>query len=270
MHNERQQGLTYSAALHAFVLLLVIFGLPSLLDRDREIEPQAISVELLPISTISNVKPSERLAEKERPEEAKAQEKPSPPVKAAEESTPPPPAEKPAELKKPKEPEKKPEEKLKDKKEDKKKAKEEDLAAVLKAVKDTAQKEKKEKKEEKEDGGGKSKSDQYDPTLPMSISEKDAIRSQIAKCWSVPAGAKDAQDLVVVLRLELAKDGTVIKVELASASKSRYASDTFFRAAADSAMRAVKQCSPLQNLPPEKYGTWRDMELTFDPKEMLF
>lgn len=268
MYQERQKGLTYSAALHAFVLILVIFGLPSLLDNEREIEPQAITVELLPISTISNVKPSEKLAEKEKPEEAKAQEKPSPPVKAAEDSTPPPPAEKPAEVKKPKEPDKKPEEKPKDKKEDKKKSKEEDLAAVLKAVKDTAQKDKKEK--QKEDGGGKSKSDQYDPTIPMSISEKDAIRSQIAKCWSVPAGAKDAHDLIVVLRLEVAQDGSVTKVELTKDSKARYSSDTFFRAAADSAIRAVKQCSPLQNLPADKYGTWRDMELTFDPKEMLF
>jgi outer membrane biosynthesis protein TonB len=268
VYQERQKGLTYSATLHAFVLVLVIFGLPSLLDNKREIEPQAITVELLPISSISNVKPSEKLAEKEKPEEAKTQEKPSPPVKAAEDSTPPPPAEKPAEVKKPKEPDKKAEEKPKDKKDDKKKAKEEDLAAVLKAVRDTAQKDKKEK--EKEDGGGKSKSDQYDPTLPLSISEKDAIRSQIAKCWSVPAGAKDAHELIVILRLELAQDGSVIKVELAKDSKSRYASDNFYRAAADSAMRAVKQCSPLQNLPVDKYGTWRDMELTFDPKEMLF
>ncbi|MFO0389551.1 MAG: hypothetical protein ACK502_07535 [Alphaproteobacteria bacterium] len=268
MYQERQKGLTYSAALHAFVVILVIFGLPSLLDNKREIEPQAITVELLPISAISNVKPSEKLAEKEKPEEAKAQEKPSPPVKAAEDS--PPPAEKPAEVKKPKEPDKKAEEKPKDKKDDKKKSKEEDLTAVLKAVRDTAQKDKDKKEKEKEDGGGKSKSDQYDPTLPLSISEKDAIRSQIAKCWSVPAGARDAHELIVILRLELAQDGSVIKVELAKESKSRYASDTFFRAAADSAIRAVKQCSPLQNLPADKYSTWRDMELTFDPKEMLF
>ncbi len=268
MYEERQKGLTYSAALHAFVLFLVIFGLPSILDRDREIEPQAITVELLPISTISNVKRSEKLAEKEKPEEPKAQTKPAPPVKAAEESTPPPPAEKPAEVKKPKETEKKLEKKPEEKKEDKKKAKEEDLAAVLKAVKDTAQKDKKEK--QKEDGGGKSKSDQYDPTLPLSISEEDAIKSQYAKCWSPPAGAKDAHELVIVLKAEFAQDGSVIKVELARESKSRYSSDTFYRAAADSAIRAVKQCSPLKNLPPEKYSRWREMELRFDPKEMLF
>ena len=44
----------------------------------------------------------------------------------------------------------------------------------------------------------------------------------------------------------------------------------FFRAAADSARRAVQECSPLKNLSPEKYQTWRDMEMTFNPKDMLF
>ena len=36
-----------------------------------------------------------------------------------------------------------------------------------------------------------------------------------------------------------------------------------------SAVRAVHKCSPLKNLPPEKYGSWREMEINFDPKEML-
>ncbi len=265
MSAERQKGITYSAALHVLWLLFAIFGIPSLLTRDRIEEPAAITVELLPISTISNVKPSEKQAPEEKKDDPKDQSKPAPPVKSSE-APPPPPKETPAEKKK--EPEKKPEEKPK---EEKKKPKEEDLAAVLKAVKDTAQKEKKKTEKEKDkDSGGKSISNQYDPTLPMSISEKDAIRSQISKCWSVPAGAKDAHELIVVLRIELAKDGSVIQVELARESKGRYSSDSFFRAAADSAMRAVRQCSPIKNLPPEKYGTWRDMELTFDPKEMLF
>jgi TonB family protein len=105
----------------------------------------------------------------------------------------------------------------------------------------------------------------------MSMSELDAIRSQISKCWSVPAGAKNAQDLQVTLRVQLDQTGMVVDVQIADESTARYSSgDTFFRAAADSAMRAVRQCSPLRNLPPEKYDTWRDIIMTFDPKEMLF
>ena len=51
----------------------------------------------------------------------------------------------------------------------------------------------------------------------------------------------------------------------------RYASgDTFYVAAADSAVRAVKACSPLKGLPKDKYSTWKEIELNFDPKEMIY
>ena len=38
---------------------------------------------------------------------------------------------------------------------------------------------------------------------------------------------------------------------------------------AESARRAVQVCSPLQNLPVEKYEQWRELTINFDPKEML-
>jgi len=46
--------------------------------------------------------------------------------------------------------------------------------------------------------------------------------------------------------------------------------DPYFRAAAESALRAVQnpRCSPLR-LPPSKYRLWRNMTLEFDPREML-
>ncbi len=269
MVKEREKGITYSVLMHFFIILLMIFGLPSFLWPQLPAEPQAITVELLPVTGVTNVKPSEKAAEpQEKPEEKKPDAKPTPPVKTAEPPPPPPPP-KPVEKPKEKVEEKKPEPPKKEEK-PKPKAKEEDLDAVLKAVKDTAQK--KEAETKAKDAGEKSKShsESFDPTQPLSMSEKDAIRSQIAKCWNVPAGAKDAQELVVVLDIELERDGSVLKVELANESKARYSRDSFFRAAADSAIRAVRQCSPLKDLPVDKYQTWRSLELGFDPKEMLF
>ena len=271
---ERKKGRLISAVLHLLFLVLAIVGLPSFLSPPPPVEPTVISVEILPIAPISNVKPAETPpAPQPKPAEKKPdQKKPSPPVKTADNTPPPPdkpaekPVEKPKEIKKEKPPEPKKEEK-------KQKPKEDDLAAVLKAVKETAQKEKKEDKpkEDKPDDSSpnKSMSNKYNAELPMSMSERDAIMSQLAKCWSVPAGAKDAQNLVVVIDAEYNSDGSYIKVTLAQESMARYNSDTFFRAAADSAIRAVKVCSPLQNLPPEKFETWRSMELRFDPKFML-
>lgn len=279
---ERHKGRTVSATLHGMLLLFVIFGLPDFLKPEPPEEPVAISVELLPISAISNVKPSESPPQPEaKPEEKQPeQKKPSPPVKTAADTPPPPPEavplpDKPKE-KKPAEKKPEPKEKKEEPKPEKKekKPKEDPLAAILKSVKSTAQKEKKDEKKDKKPveeaaSEARSLSSQYDPSMQVSMSEKDAIVSQISKCWNVPAGAKDAQDLVVVIRAQYNPDGSYVRAEVAAESRGRYQSDSFFRAAADSALRAVQRCSPLTGLPPDKYNGWRDMELRFDPRMML-
>src|SRR5687768_8719708 len=102
-HHERSKGRFYSAALHLLFMLLAIIGLPDFLSPPLPEEPMVISVDILPITGITNVKPSETPPAKEtKPDEKKAeQQKPSPPVKTAEATPPPPPEEAPAE--KPKE-----------------------------------------------------------------------------------------------------------------------------------------------------------------------
>lgn len=280
---EQTQGLAYSTLLHGLLLLFVVLGLPELFEPKRLSEPMAITVEILPITSVTNVKPSEqkpapkeekkpeeaKLEQPPRPAEEKPKEKPQPRTKAEEKKPEPAPA--------PEKPDKKAEKKKpEEKKPEKKKAPtEEDLMAVLKSVKETAATQPKPEQSEKEkqetaSSESTSISQQYNPDLPLSLSEKDAIRSQIQKCWTVPAGAKNAHELIVVLQVEVERDGSVTKVQLAETSKRRASGDNFYRAAADSALRAVKKCSPLKNLPPEKYHNWHAMELTFDPKEMLF
>jgi outer membrane biosynthesis protein TonB len=100
----------------------------------------------------------------------------------------------------------------------------------------------------------------------MTISEIDAIRRQIERCWNVPAGARDAENLVVEIRLMLNPDGSVMRAEVLDAQ--RMARDSFYRTAAESALRAVRRCSPLQ-APPRKYEVWKEITLTFNPKEMF-
>jgi len=43
----------------------------------------------------------------------------------------------------------------------------------------------------------------------ITASEVDLVRQQIARCWNVPAGARDAKDLVVKIRINIDPDGTV-------------------------------------------------------------
>ena len=102
----------------------------------------------------------------------------------------------------------------------------------------------------------------------LTASEKDMIIQQIERCWVVPAGARDARDLDIEIKAVVNPDGTVRQAAIVDTG--RYAADPFFRAAADSAKRAVlnPQCSPLR-VPPDKYEAWHNLDLFFNPKDLL-
>ncbi len=101
----------------------------------------------------------------------------------------------------------------------------------------------------------------------LTISEKDAIRRQFYRCWIVPAGAKDLKKLVVSIRIKLNEDGEVVNTKLLTDSNLN---NPFFRAASESAMRAVNhpECKKLQ-VPKKKYETWKEIILDFDPSQSL-
>ena len=105
-------------------------------------------------------------------------------------------------------------------------------------------------------------------TNVLSMTEMDALRYQLSQCWSIMAGAMNAEDLAVELGVIVNPDRTVRSAKILD--QHRYSSDPFFRAAADAAIRALNnpKCTPL-NLPPEKYDDWREMRIVFDPKEMF-
>ena len=108
----------------------------------------------------------------------------------------------------------------------------------------------------------------YDVRKILSISEVISLRQQLESCWIIPVGAKNAENLIVELKVFMNSDATVKHVEIVD--KRRMNKDTFFRTAAESARRAVQNpaCSPL-NLPRNKYDKWKVMTLIFNPKDIL-
>lgn len=267
---QSNKGIQYSVILHLVLFVLIVFGLPEFLTPEPDPQPVAISVDILPIAPISNVKPQEKTPEKPEPkkpaEEQKTEKKATPETKKEEvkkpEPEPLPTPEKKPEIKKPEI--KKPEEKKPVKK------KEDNLESIFKSVKDTAKATESKQPTEKTapPNQKEAKSDRYDDTIPLSLSEIDGIKQQFEPCWNVPSGAKDAHNLIITVNVKLNEDGSVVSAEL-HGDRARYLSDSFFRTAADSAIRAVKRCSPLKQLPTGKYGTWRELELVFDPSKML-
>jgi colicin import membrane protein len=99
----------------------------------------------------------------------------------------------------------------------------------------------------------------------LSQSEIDAMRARLRQCWNPPVGAADAPKLFVVFRILLKKDGAISRdPTLVEGTASQ-----FGPALAESAKRALLQCQPYTMLKPEHYDLWKDMEITFDPREMF-
>lgn len=268
MQMVESRSISLSIALHTAAVLIAAFGLPVLLPPRAEPMPLVMTVELLPVGEVTNVKPSDKQIQEEK--KAPTPVTPKPVTPSAQEK--PKEEAKPVEQEKTFDPDEGAEpEKPKPKEQKKEESKKDDFAALLNQLKQEAKSDKsKDAKDKTNAEENKTRSDApYDDSMPLSISEKDTIRSQFLVCWSMPAGAKDAHTLAVRVRVQLQADGSVLTATLANGQQGRYNSDTFFRAAADSAIRAVHKCSPLKNLPPDKYGSWKDMELNFDPQDML-
>jgi hypothetical protein len=100
----------------------------------------------------------------------------------------------------------------------------------------------------------------------LTTSELDLVKRQIEACWNVPAGARDARNLLPEFRVQMNSDGTVRSATLLNTDQT---SDSFFQAAAESARRALlnPRCQPLK-LPPDKYDQWQTFTITFDPKDV--
>lgn len=103
------------------------------------------------------------------------------------------------------------------------------------------------------------------PAAQLSQSEIDALRRRISECWSPPVGAANAPNLKVVFRVLFKKDGSLA----ADPSMVAGTASPFGPAMAESAKRALLTCQPFKMLRPETFATWRDIEITFDPREMF-
>ena len=99
-------------------------------------------------------------------------------------------------------------------------------------------------------------------TGPLRQTITDAIKRKVERNWSVPAGVLDAGELVVTLRIQLAPDGSVRRVEIVDAD-----SGANYRTMAESGRRAVLKASPFEILTRhvDRYEGWRDITMTFSP-----
>ena len=98
----------------------------------------------------------------------------------------------------------------------------------------------------------------------MTADIADALRSQIRRCWSLQIFPPNPADAIVDYHLRLNRDGTVASAELLTLN-----GNSFTRAAAEAASRAIYSCQPYR-LPPDRYNVWSEISpLRFDPRQMM-
>lgn len=104
--------------------------------------------------------------------------------------------------------------------------------------------------------------------VKLTATEEAKMQAAIRRCWNLNAlaGAPDAKSLVVIAAFELNRDGTLAAAPRSvNGTQIALSGNRFWKAAEQSALRAIIQCQPYDFLTPERYDVWREMELKFDP-----
>ena len=265
------RSLIYSITFHSALVLLTILSLPFMLREPIDLPP-IVSVELIQISDKTNIpyapkarkiieenkkKEEERLVSEQAPPAAKAKEKPDRiPL---------------------------PNEKKEEKQIVKKKQNPEEIKPQIrqasefekKEIVDTNQIAALIDKAKEEEAVKRKKTDKLTQSAQknsfasgLTLSQEDALRAQIFGCWSVPLGLPYDKDLLVRIKLKLKKDGTIMKSEILDHQRMNMPGQKFYKVLAESALRAVRLCQPLK-VPPTGYDKWKELQLNFNPTEML-
>ena len=265
------RSLFYSLTFHSVMILLTVLSLPFMLREPVDLPP-IVSVELIQISDKTNIpyapkarkiieetkkKKEERLVSEQAPPAAKAKEKPDriplPNEKKEEKKI----------VKKKQNPEEiKPEIRQSSEFEKKEIVDTNQIAALI----DKAKEEEAVKQQKTNKLTQNSQKNSF--ATGLTLSEEDALRAQIFGCWSVPLGLPYNEDLLVRIRLNLKKDGTITKSEILDHQRMNRPGQKFYKVLAESALRAVRLCQPLK-VPPTGYDKWKEMQLNFNPTEML-
>jgi hypothetical protein len=105
---------------------------------------------------------------------------------------------------------------------------------------------------------------------PLTAGEQRAFQLAVQPCWLVDVGGQ-AADVTVVVGFEMERDGTVVTetVRLVSSSGGAGAAvQTAFNKARVAILRCQSQGRNGYELPEEKYEQWKEVEMTFNPREM--
>ncbi len=284
---EMKKALIVSLCLHVGIVIFGVVGLPYISKPPRI--PQPIAIEVIDISemTTTNKKPNQsklkKVQEKPKPKEEEKKVEAPPKVEAKappkidpikkpeikkEETVKPKPKTPPLPTEKAVKP--KPPEKVKETPVKEAVQQEEDFLSVLKNLQDSSTPSDEASETTKPVKAEMSPLAQFSEKLSATeeAAIANALNQQFAGCWNLMAGAKYAEDIVVKVNLIVRPDRSVQSARIVE--QFRYNQDSFYRAAADEAMRAINHpnCEVL-DLPADKYDLWKNLTFNFNPSAQL-
>jgi outer membrane biosynthesis protein TonB len=257
LKDSTNQGYILSILLHAGIIALAVTGMP-FLKRELPTENPPLIVDLVPIEEQTTAAPPPN------PEPAPAAPViPEPPAPAQAEAPtadamPPPPKEETPVEQKIEQPKIKPIPKPKPPTP----SKNQDIAMLQNLLKDL------EKKSPAPQPQAQSKAETPTNNIAPNITDRasmtelDAIRHHIESCWRIDPGKEGEDKMAVDIKVNVNPDGTM---RAQVVDMARYFADPTFRSFATSARNAVIGCGKLP-IPPEHYGLYKEIIMTFSPQ----
>jgi hypothetical protein len=117
-------------------------------------------------------------------------------------------------------------------------------------------------------GAGEKPDDGYDATAAsvaadVSSSVVAEFRRHLKSCSKLPASVAPSDHVQVKLRVLLTRDGKLAGDPVVGGGSANIKAIELLQ----SAIAAVKACQPYAMLPPDRYGEWKALDLTFTPKD---
>jgi len=99
----------------------------------------------------------------------------------------------------------------------------------------------------------------------LSQGEIEALRARISSCWSPPPGVDAKSKVYIVLDVLFKPDASMAREPVVVEGSA----SSLGPALAESAKRALLLCQPFTMLKSDHYDQWKNLQLKFDPQELL-
>ncbi len=101
--------------------------------------------------------------------------------------------------------------------------------------------------------------------LNLSAREKFNIQSQLRACYKRAIMGEEKNNLVVVVKVKVLQDGTIDfdQEEIIDAKRYNNSKEVNYKNRMNDVLETLELCSPLRNLPMDKYDVWREFTIEF-------